>query len=596
MALTNDEKTLHETTQREINATAQFLGNYQKVRQNGAVKTVDAYDSCHDTAVKQNKLGDTIPQALVDIFDSVGPDGKPYILGAMEAGIAGYQAAHGGEMPRADMVAAALVAGKQALTLDGYDSANGTQLNASGMESTSVVPSMTIVTIATRIAQSIPLVAYLPNPNGSNEVPIIYGRNIATHNFGEINENDYLDGPKATRQYFDPQFEFTATKDGVNAKKYTLEPTVVYGDINARTPKQGAPALPFMGGRVRVLVNGVEVANDTTRNHAKFKGKSQLVGANNLGQFIIDGVEVKLSNGEADLDANTVAVEFVNELPADAKVTINLIADYERKVNGKPVLEAPSVDVDLIASYVLAYPMRATYRATNDAINQMQRELGVDQRGAVTAVVSSKHMLEQNVRLLKMIKNRAEGFKRELIADLSRGVTDTPTFNNTAEQAREMLVTISKGKVTINAIMDVVPAGHDIYVTDNMSILFDNLSDDTHYKKIANAVGSPNQIVRIGTLPGNINVYHVPKDAGLLNEADNHSEMLLVGRSGEAARNPFVGFITNPMTVKESHTVDFETGVTMQATAASELNPIGRFADQCVVIKVTNLPVSVVGA
>ncbi len=598
MPLNNEDQKYYEAAQQEVTATARFLAEYEKFRKKDNVTAVDAYDSCHGAAEQSNNVEGSIPQSLIDIFDSIGDDAKPYILRGLETGIEGYKKLHGGEMPRADMVASALAAGKQAVAL--YDSANGTQLNSGGMESNSVVPAIAVVTIATRIANSLPLIAYLPNAGSSNEVPIIYGRNIAKNTFGAVKANEFLDGACASRQYFDPQFEFLAEKDAADPLKYTLSPTISYETATNRKPDVNALALPFMGGRVRVYVNGVEVANDATVNHAKFDGQSSIVPVLKHKLILKDAagapVEVKVKSGEADLSKHTVEVYFTEELPDDAEVSINLIADYERKVNGVPVLTVPSVDIDLISRRIFAYPMRAVYRASRDAVNQMQRELGVDMRGAITAVVASKYMLEQNIRLLKQAKRRALGFGRVLTADLSRGATDTAVFNNTSEQARELLVTVSSGKVMINKLLDVVPSGHDIYVTDKMSVVFDNLADDTHYKKISSAVGAPNQITRIGSIDGNINVYHVPADSDLLTEVNDAAEIMIIGRSGEAVRNPFVGFVTMPMTVRESHTVDFEEGVTIQASQASELNPLERFADQCVVIHVTNLPASVVGA
>lgn len=602
MALTNEEKTYHEAAQAQISATGVFLKQFQKARSQAGVSTVDAYDSCHAAGEQDGNIMGAVPQTLIDIFDSIHPDGKPYVLAAIEAGIEGYKANNGGEMPRADMIAAGLSDGLiAAKTIDKFDSANGTQLNAAGMESNAVVPSATIVAISSRIANALPLIAYLPNSNGSNVVPIIYGRNVAKNTYGEVKAGDYLDGASASLQYFDPQFEFAATQDAVDPKKYTLSPTVAYADNGKRTPNATAKALPFVGGRVRVYVNGVEVANDATVNHAKFKGESAIIPVPGHKLTLKDAggneVDVKLSSGVADLDNKSIEVTFVDELPADAEVTINLIGDYEAKDGeGKPLLTVPSLDIDLIARQIFAYPMRAIYRATRDAVGQMQRELGVDPRGAVTAVVASKYALEQNIRLLKAGKRRAVGFGRVLTADLSRGAVDTAVFNNTSEQARELLVTLSTAKVLINKILDVAPAGHDIFVTDKMSVLFDNLADDTHYRKIASAVGAPNQIVRIGSIDGNINVYHVPADSGLLKEVGDAAEIMIVGRGAEAVRNPFVGFVTTPLTVRESNTVDFEDGVTVQGSQASELNPLERFADQIVVIHVTNLPVSIVGA
>lgn len=602
MALSQSEQTQYEKSQQEINATAAFLVNFQQIRGlNNGTGLVDAFDSCFDTAQKDDNITGLIPQSLVDIFDSVGPENRPYILRAMEKGINDYKSMHGGEEPRPDMVASALSAAARALpTKDEHDSAvNGTNLNSAGMESNSVIPAQAIVTIATRIANSTPLVAYLPNASGSNQVPIVYGRSIAKNSFGAVKAGDFLDGKSASLQYFDPLFEFVGVKDATDAKKYTLSPTIAYMP-GTQEPDDNAKPLPFMGGRVRVLVNGVEVGNDATMNHAKFSGNSQIIAVANHNLVIKDvagDVPVRLVSGVANLDANTIEVFFDAELPDDTEVSFELIADYERtEANSEnPILVVPSVDIDLVARNVYAYPMRARYRATRDAIGQMQRELGIDMRSAVTALVSSKFMLEQNIRLLKRIKKRAIGFGRVLTADLSRGATDTAIFNNTSEQARELLVTVSSGKVSINRLLDVVPSGHDIYVTDKMSVLFDNLADDTHYRKISNAVGAPNQITRIGQIDGKTNVYHVPEDSQLLVEAGNAAEIMLIGRSADPVRNPFVGFAVNPFTVRESTTQDFVAGVTIEGTQASDLNPLERFADQCVVINVTNLPASVAG-
>lgn len=598
MALSQDQQSQHEASQREINATANWLFNYRsKLEGNGVTGVVAAYDSCMADAEANCSVEHEIPKALIDIFDSVGPENKPYILRAIDKGIRDYQSVHGGELPRADMVATALSDGVRALSVDGYDSSvNGTQLNSSGMESNSVIPAATIVAISSRIATAIPLVAYLPNAKGSNQVPIVYGRNVAKNSFGAVKAGEYIDGKGASLQYFDPIFEFKMTQDAVDTKTYNLTTSLTYKEGTIDEPDAAVAQLPFMGGRVRIFVNGVAVGDDATLQHAKFVGKSQIIPKHGL-RFELEGVPVVVVSGVADLDNNSVKVIFENELPADSVVTAEVIADFERtEANGeKGILVAPSVDVDLIPADVYAYPMRARYRATRNSIEQMQRELGIDMRGAVTAVVSSKFLLEQNIRLLRRLKNRAMGMKRVVVADLSRGVTDTPMFNNTSEQARELLVSISMGKVNINKILDVVPSGHDIYVTDKLSVLFDNLADDTHYKKFSTAVGAPNQITRIGQIGTSINVYHVPEDAKLLTEVSDSSELMLVGRSGDPVRNPFVGFTTVPFTVRESNTQDFVAGVTIEGTQAADINPLDRFADQCFVVQVTNLPVSIAG-
>ncbi|MCK4087711.1 hypothetical protein HCY58_11705 [Acinetobacter radioresistens] len=591
--LNKEQRDQHSLQTAEIQATANFLKSFE-ARRNEGVQVIQAYDSVHATAEVNQSLPEAIPASLVAMFDSVVPENREYLLSAIETGIKGYKDRHDGEAPRADMVAAALSSGLQAIKAE-FDSAGaiGTQLSAGGHEALAVIPTQAIVTISTQIANALPIVAYLPNPTGSNALPLVYARTVANTTWGETKANDFIDGPAATCQYFDSQFEFQATQDDANPRIYTLKPTIAYKDNISHLPDPNQPVLPFIGGRVRVMVNGVEVGHDATTDHAKFSGLSTIIGLNDHG-LVLDGVKVKLQSGEADLDKGEITVTFAEELPAGTEVSVNLIADFERKNGKAPVLDAPGVDMVLKARSLHAYSIRALYRATDDAISQAQNELGLDPRGAFTAIVASKQLLESNIRLLRRGKRRAKGFKRVLVADLGRGVTDAAAFNNTSDLARELTVTISAAKLDINKLLDVVPSGHDIYIGDTMAVLFDQLADDTHYKKAGVSVGAPNQITRIGSFPGGTNVYHVPTSANLLDEHDDAAEIMVIGRSTIPVRNAFTGFVARPLTIRESNTVDFEQGVTAQTRVAAELNPLERFADQIVVIEVVNLPASLI--
>lgn len=53
----------------------------------------------------------------------------------------------------------------------GFDDISNTH-----QESVSIVPALSVTTIATTIAYASPIVAYIPNSNCSNEVPIVAAR------------------------------------------------------------------------------------------------------------------------------------------------------------------------------------------------------------------------------------------------------------------------------------------------------------------------------------------------------------------------------------------------------------------------------------
>jgi hypothetical protein len=130
-------------------------------------------------------------------------------------------------------------------------------------------------------------------------------------------------------------------------------------------------------------------------------------------------------------------------------------------------------------------------------------------------------------------------------------------------------------------------------------------------------VGANNQIVRIGTLQGSINVYSVPEtkdfklfESGVMDIVIPHdpadpaddetiqvsfAEMLLIARNSEAAKSIFVGHTPCPVIAREYLGEKFKTGVTYFARQCAEVNPIDMYTKQAAVIRVINLPKSVQG-
>lgn len=587
MNLNEKEQQLHAQNVRENQKAAAYLAKSLAQAEQGE-SLVNCFDSCVQAECDYGKP----PQALINILDSVGPDNQDLILKSLHLGAREYQSRNGGELPRGDMINAALVTAEQQL----FDSAqlNGTQVNSSGHESTFVQPAPAIVTISMTLANALPIVASLANPDRSDVVPIIYTRAISDTKYGQLHETKYLDGNGATQQYFDPIFQFSLEQDENNKKLYSIRASRTYKDGKELVADPEAQALPFLGGRVRVYVNGLVVASDTHLQHAKSTGKSTI---NTLQEHGVefDGKEVQLS-GTADLDNSTVQVTFTDELPSDTNVTVEVIADYERKKNGEYVLSAPSLDYRLIARSVFSYPIRAVYSATIDAVNQMQINLGLDPRAAVSAIVLSKLYLEQNIRLLKQAKRTAQGRNCITYIDFSRGSDVTVAFNSTAEQAKEITVGLTTATKKINGNLDFIPSGYDVYVSDMGAGIFEACSDDSGYESLGSAVGAQNQIVQIGRIKRRkVNIYYVPKEANLFSESGSSSEMLMISRSNEAVRNMFVGFTTKSPEVKERDNVDFEQGVNVHAKLAADLNPIPLLSKQSILISLDNIPQSITG-
>lgn len=528
---------------------------------------------------------------------------KDHIIRGLQKGIATYQSRNGGEYPSDGLIASAL-----------QDAANMLdELNISADSSAHVatVPALTLVTIASRIASGLPIVAMLPNPIGSQTLPMVNVRHIAKNDRGHLKEGDYIDGDKAPAQFIDSYFEFKATS--ADQKVFTVSPTVSYLN-DTQEPDPTALALPFVKGGVGILVNGKLVATDKA-TASTASSTSTLVEVPNLS-FTVDGVAVK-ATGTANYANHSVEITFTNALPAGVEVTATMFADYEREENGKTLIQEPALNIVTEKGDLSAYSIRSSYTSTVEAITQMQAELGVDVRAALIALVSGKLYLEQNMRLLDRAKRMAKANGLVFEADISRGHDMTAAFNNSRDQSIELIPTIKSAILAINSQSNHAATGYDIYVSGPMAILFDLLPDDTRYVPTNAAVGANNQIIRIGTLQGGINVYSVPEtknfklfESGVKTVKIPHdpsdplddeeiqvsfAEIMIVARNSEAAKSIFVGHTPCPVIAREYLGERYKSGVTYFARMCVEINPIQQYSNQSAVIQVLNLPKSIQG-
>lgn len=597
---------------RTLQATSNFI-NSMGFKDGKSANQVQVFDSivqqCTDQKVNVAAMIPDSLSGLINIFKD-SPNAKSQILDSIQKGIDLYRSKHGGDMPKADAIAMALDAGhllynglKAANTNGIFDSANAKSVSDEiksfydSVSSTSSghiadVPALAMVTITMMIASASPLVAYLPNPMGTNSLPLLYVRHVAGMDYGQTRKNDFLDGIKASAQYFDAVHTFVcniANKDATVTSKRLVD-------------KDGKPTgnsrLPMVVGGCRAYLNGVYVGNDQYPIGNK-PTTSNFTAVPNVTVKIED-VEYKLVSGTHNSDTDTISLTFDKNLPADAVVTVQVLADYERQDgDGKDIIPAPNADASLDYSAVHAYSIRAIYKASIEALTQMQNELGVDMRSAFVAIVIAKVMLEQNTRLLKEIFARAKGKKYERQCDLTRGSDMTQAFNGTAMIGAEIFPAIEDCKRRVISQTGHKPDGFDIYCTGSLATLVKVLSDDTHFVPSGLTFGIPSEIVRLGS-KGSDNFYYVPEDAGIVkqgeidvdNEKVQYGELGIVGRNNVAAKSVFVGHTAVPVVTRDTTSKDFNTGVWFTTRQAAQVNDIGRYADQVQVLTVLNLPAS----
>ncbi|OTG87887.1 hypothetical protein [Acinetobacter sp. ANC 3813] len=604
--------------------TAKFLGlmGYGKPLASGTVSYGAQYDSIVANALEHKFRKEAlIPEPLLQLEKAlegkVGADGSRAfnaILDSINIGVEAHRNRNGGDMPHANLVATALLNAAQQYTLgsnetDGiFDSASNTNHSAKEYFLDSVssqqsghaaeVPTLAMVTIATTIANALPLVAYLPNPKGSQTVPLVYVRQIAANNYGQTRKGDFLDGVTAAKQFFDSVHRLEMTS--ADQKTFTVK---AYRCVESGTltPDAGSGDLPLVAGATFITIAGQPFATDEHKNQTSGKASGTLpIYPQDHDGLVLDGETYKLVSGTVDFSTNTVTITLDKALPADVKVVSHVIANYEAKDgNNKAILPTPSVDADLDYGYVSAYGIRAIYVATIDALTQMQNELGVDMRAAFIAVVISKLMLEQNVSLLQQARERAVGGGMVRVVDLSRGSSMTQAFNRTADLAGELIPAVEESKRRIIGRTNHTPEGFDIFVTGSLGTLVRTLADDTNFIPSGLTLGAPNSIVRIGSR-GTDHYYYVPEEAEVVEFGSvavggaqiQFSEMLITARNSVAAKSVFVGHIAVPVVTGDVRAQVFEEGVTFYTRQACQMNRNKRFGDQVAVLRVQNLPAS----
>ncbi|WP_410472119.1 hypothetical protein ACGTJS_11100 [Faucicola mancuniensis] len=609
----------------QVQKTERFLADFNQKRQNQTA--LQAFDSL----LKQHPMGEAVakhemPDALATLlnsraittadnviktqFDNLNdksPDevqklanikGTQAIFDGIEQGIAIYKKRNGGAEPSANVIYDALITAVNTCTEHSTDQKIKAQFDSLSFEhheALSVVPAQIMVTILTNIANSLPMVAKLPNPIGSNEVPLIYGRTVANMRMGATEKGDYIDGVKAGHPYLENRHTLIMEKAGADfstpihvgyTKQVNADHTIGFV-ADTTTPKA-----PFLGGRVVITVKGVPVANDHYKSHPTQTGVSKLQPIGDKA-ITVDGKEYLVTTGSADLDNHTVSVTFDTSKtePEQNEVHVQVIFDYERKKpNSKEyVLTPPGMDMEFNMASVYASPMRTESTATIDAITQMRNELNLDWRVAVLAATQQKYYLEQNARLLReQVMSCLQQANHTVVFDAQKAGVQ---YTNFGDGFTAIKASINNAKVALSEMVNFPIAGVDIFVGKKGAGVFMSMTT-TEYTPTGVSYGDNTSIYQIGTMTDGTRIYYVPDSLAWLDEtgATTTATALLLPRPTTPTRSPFVGTTAvAPMTLTANYDA-FAEHTAIYSRMGADRNPHPDFGNQAMLIQMLNLP------
>lgn len=592
---------LETAAQKEVQAVRRFVRNMDTTTPGTEVATFDSILASHEGG---REMGMTeLPLSLQRIFGSeyVSED-KQAIFDGIADGVAEFKRRNGGEAPSAYGIAAALTTAAAMFGGEKQDTGEKTfdSLTLGHHEALSIVPAATSVVIAQGIANTLPIVSMLPNPMGSNELPIVFGTSVAGIDMGVMRVGDLMDGDKAGMPYLENRHTINLDDDGTGAFSVTSHVAYesVRGEdktINFVVDTDSAPA-PFLGGRVTIMVKGQVIATDNSRDHKTVKGTNVLQAR---GEVAVGNKTYILTSGTANLDTNEIKVQFNvtdGDAPGAEDVSAEIIFDYERKdSNGNNIIRPPSTDMEFLNRSIYAHPSRSRSTATIDAITQLQNELGINWFGAAQTIVMQRYYFEQTGRLMrtavKMCLSNQDPKTGRLMAFRfnKEGSGVNPEGINDAFSTITM--TLSKARSRLSRVINMPIAGYDIYVSDNAAAYFTGM-DDKDFESTGEAYGDQFSIYRIGRLRKNgVNVYYVPESMGVFDEtSDVAGFALLAPRATVPAAAPFVGMIAVPPMILTSSPDAFEKDVAVYSRMGAEVNPLPRYNNQFVLIEMLDLP------
>lgn len=553
-----------------------------------------------------------MPSVLKNIFDSgVEIEYRGNIEAGVLSGVQEYAIRNGGERPSASVIASALIAGAEVAKYYKKEFDSATDLSKTilktdellfdsavpmnNIDQASIVPALTQVTIANIIANASPMYSLIPNPTNSIRVPLAYVHFEAEEDHLATKKGDRVDGINSAKPYFEGAFLSLMKKDTGN--RYKAFSRKIYTDAKTFEMDESSDKIYFFSGNVGILLNGLEIAHSRGKHENNSKSGKVILS---VKEKYHDGIAIndemyKVIKAEADLGECTVTIEFDKALPDNTSLLANLRIDYEAKREGdKKQYKHNGVGVQSVVHYesIQAVPDRMEHTFSVYSIEQHHNELGLPLMATVLSMMQSKYFLEQRCRLYKLAKLIARfNQKKSFVIDISRGAIGNvaSATNTTGELMAEMFKTLDLARDDISIQSGGSAVRYSILVSDNMKHLLACLPSEryTQYAMPARY----NAITRIGTLSNGIEVYYSPQAQEILTEGHDTAEVLMIGETSEAVKNPFVGLITKPPVMSEVRIDSRDVTGSIDMTLNADVNPNDYYARQVRMIDFLNLPV-----
>ena len=556
-------------TNQDTQNVATFVGNLSAASQ-GSRGVFDSVAADAFVSESINRSGGGMPQELGILFDEVGNStlnlggrevpARELIAKSILDGVDAYTAEHG-EAPSADMLRAAIYQG-YSTTEEARSKAvkfDAVSADTNHSDPSSMQPNRAVVAIMGTIAEGIPIANYLPYDIGSNEARLIIVQHVAGNTVGQFKAGDILDGLQGGNAFLSTAR--TIKLDAQGKGKFTS------AMLDAETADPAGSPVSLLRGRTIIYVQGMPVGTEAGVTAAAL---SQLTGTLRMGS-----TDYALS-GTVTPDTGDVAVSFNPALPANTAVHAEGFIDLE-----KSDVLTPLVNVQALKFSLFANAWRALTEVTIDSATQFSHEVGLSPETETVLAIRNQFANERHYDVVRKA------------ARLGAWNTGTYQFNwsifgqqkTRSQIAQDILAALYPLEQRMaNLTMD-----HGIthlYVDEIMASTL-LCCDSTVFTP--SGVNARPTIYRLGRLLNKYEVYVNPQARNAASSPDV-SQIICVGRSTQAGRNPFVlGDAVAPMAVPVATGRNFKRNAGFYARNFTAVNPHDASAKGCAILTVTGI-------
>lgn len=529
----------------------------------GGVATFDSAAASDFVKQATDRTGMKLPGKLEALFDEVGKDGSSDIASVLLDCANAYEKEHGCPIPN-DLAELAIhdawSTTQEARRVMGMslDSASNTH-----QDNFSLQPNRAVIAIMSAFGDPIPWAHYLPADIGSNEAKVAILSHVAGSTFGSYTTNDSMDGINSGDAYVGAA---RTHKCAVHATDGTFSGKLTAIQTDEDTCDVGGAEVPLIRGRSIIYIQGMRAAVEVSQSGS---GASAISGTVDIG-----GTSYAVG-GTINTDTGVIAGTTTPAIPNTLEVVARGFIDYERNEGLVPYI---STNVDTFSLF--ATPWRVKTQTSIDARSQLANELGLDAFGESVVAINRQYANERHYTALYMAKRLAVN---------NTGTFDFDWPNLGPDKSREMVWGDLCAKVAeLSQQMAEDTMDHGIthwYVGKFLLSLIRSLPMTMF---VPSGIEERPGIFRAGRMMGKWDIYYTPKG---ITETSTASQILLVGRASDVARNPIVlGDAMAPNVTPLNPSVSsVNSGAFFYARNFTEVNPHATSARGCALLDVTNL-------